>query len=75
MLATRFSRARTPDGLEHFSGMENDLLAFDILNDDVEKVIAILKGVYKLKSRHYRHVGKTKGQAGQARSQIRCSRS
>ena len=55
--------------------MENDLLAFDILNDDVEKVIAILKGVYKLKSRHYRHVGKTKGQAGQARSQIRCSRS
>ena len=48
------------DVIEYFKGREKDLLIFDILRDDIEKLVVFFEGVYRLNPRHSIHLGKTK---------------
>ena len=47
------------DVLEYFKNRKNDLIVFDIVNDNIEKVIKFFEGIYKLDSKLYKHHGKT----------------
>ena len=48
------------DVLDHFRDREDDLVVFDILKDDIQKVVDFFEGIYVLKTRRYPHVGRTR---------------
>lgn len=45
--------------LEYFKNRKNDLLVFDIINDDIKKIIKFFKGTYELDAHRYIHKGKS----------------